>query len=558
MKPEHTANYHGSTNLSGGWWKRWTTPSAVEDEQARREYMTRSILLILSLLVLIFTLVIMAGRLVGWFRGRDVLTMLMIAVPILAGEYLALRGFWQWCAYLPPLAFLIPGIYGSMNVGLVTTLVLAYAGSVLLAALLLSERASWTMVGVALGLHLILGWFHDRPSAIGLLEVALPYSGFIISMAVLQHFAISRLKTALEQARHSALELQAEVHERIQAEGQLRKLNQELSLLNRVIAASTSTLEIEAILHTILRELTQCLGVNQAGAALIHSDRAHLRVVAEYPPHSSASAIGELIPIEGNFSTQYVLEKHEPLALTDAQKDPRLEAVRDLMQKRHVASILILPLIVHNQVLGTIGLDSFERREFSEEEIALAYNVALAAAQAIENARLYSEVQNLAIHDDLTEVLNRRGLFEFGRREVERARRFNRELSALFVDADYFKEINDRFGHAMGDSVLRALAGFIRGNVREVDLVGRYGGDEFIVLLTETSLSRALEVAERLRLNIAHTPVTLGQNHIHLTVSLGVATLTSQMPDLNALIESADQALYRAKQNGRNRVVVAE
>ncbi len=557
MQPERTASHEGFVNLIKGWWRRVTTPRATEDDQARREHMTRVVLFVLTLLVLFFTMIIVVGWLAGWFRWVDVLTMLMIAIPTLASSALALRGLWRWSTYLPPLAFLIPGLYGSIFVGLVTTLVLAYAASVVLAALLLSERASWAVVGVVLVLHLVLGWLHDRPSATGLLETALPYSGFMISIAALQHFAISRLKMALDQAHHSTRELQAEFQERTQAENQLRKLNQELYLLNRVIAAATSTLDTEAILQTILRELTQYLGIDQAGAALIHGDRKYLRVVAEYPPHSSISAIGELIPIEGNFSTQYVLEKGEALAISSAQDDPRLVPVRELMQKRHVASILILPLIVHNQVLGTIGLDSFEQRDFSPEEIALALNVASAAAQAIENARLYAEVQNLAIHDDLTQVLNRRGLFEFGRREVERARRFNRDLSTLFVDADYFKDINDRFGHATGDSVLQALAGFIRKGVREVDLVGRYGGDEFVVLLTESDLNRALEVAERLRSNIAHTAVTLGQNHIHLTISLGVAALTPQTPDLKAMIEKADQALYLAKQNGRNRVEVA-
>jgi len=188
---------------------------------------------------------------------------------------------------------------------------------------------------------------------------------------------------------------QQEIIERIRVEEELRRVNeertrrvQELALLNRVITASTSRLEPKAVLEAVCRELAESFGLCQAAAALLPRDEPSnaLTVVAEYTPEENPSAIGHVIPIENNPATQYVLEHKAPLAVTDAQSDPRMASVHHLMRERGIASLLILPLIVRDEVVGTIGLDAFERREFSEDEVTLAANAATAAAQALQNA----------------------------------------------------------------------------------------------------------------------------------------------------------------------------
>jgi diguanylate cyclase (GGDEF)-like protein len=174
-----------------------------------------------------------------------------------------------------------------------------------------------------------------------------------------------------------------------------------------------------------------------------------------------------------------------------------------------------------------------------------------------ELERLYSEVQKLAIMDELTQLYNRRGFLELGRREVDRARRSGTPLSAIMFDLDHFKRINDTAGHAMGDKVLEEVALRCCRELRKVDIFGRYGGEEFSVLLPETDVASARLVAERLR-HSALEPISGESGAVSVTMSLGLAVLKGNATGLEELLKSADQALYRAKESGRNRVCVDE
>ena len=126
------------------------------------------------------------------------------------------------------------------------------------------------------------------------------------------------------------------------------------------------------------------------------------------------------------------------------------------------------------------------------------------------------------------------------------------------LDIDHFKDVNDSYGHPAGDRVLRALTECCRENVRTIDVVGRYGGEEFFLLLPETDLTDAIQVAERLRVSAENCSVSYGRERLRFTISLGIAELTADIPNLAALIERADQAQYLAKQSGRNRVRVLQ
>lgn len=224
----------------------------------------------------------------------------------------------------------------------------------------------------------------------------------------------------------------------------------------------------------------------------------------------------------------------------------------------HVRSILAVPLWLGGKIMGMISAQSYLPDAYTLEEQSLLELLAAHAAVALDNARLFREVQRLAITDPLTGPYNRRGLFEMGQREIERYRRFGRPLSIIILDIDHFKEINDSFGHAIGDQVLRGLAYCIRQHIREVDSLGRYGGEEFVILLPETPREAAAQAAERLRLQIASSPIQTTNGVLTITVSLGVAQFNEKTADLDALIDRADAAMYAAKQSGRNRVVVGD
>jgi diguanylate cyclase (GGDEF)-like protein len=348
--------------------------------------------------------------------------------------------------------------------------------------------------------------------------------------------------------------LQSELEERKQAEDQLINRNQELDLLYRIISTATLTLEPEEVLKITLQELATGLGFSQAGAALLDESGSRLLVVAEYPQNTPHSSVGNIIPIKGNLSTEYVLEKLKPIHILDAQNDPWTAPIHELMARRKVVSILLLPLIVRGKIIGTIGLDSLQRRQLNKDEITLATNAAAAAAQAIGNARLYREVQQLAITDTLTGLYNRRGLLEFGGREIERAKRFKRTLCVILFDLDNFKTINDNYTHTVGDKVLNAVAQLCKKGLREVDILGRPGGDEFVIILPESDLQTAVMVAERIRKCIEETAICVKEEEINITISVGLAQSSQDTLDLAVLIDQADQAMYQAKQSGRNRV----
>lgn len=174
------------------------------------------------------------------------------------------------------------------------------------------------------------------------------------------------------------------------------------------------------------------------------------------------------------------------------------------------------------------------------------------AKKNAELERLYAEVQRLAITDPLTGLLNRRGFFENGAREVARARRYGTPLAAIMLDLDHFKDINDTHGHAVGDQVVAHMAARCVELLRQVDLLGRYGGEEFVLLLPGTTPEGALNIAERLR-RAFEDPLPVEPAGLIVTLSLGVAALTDRTPDLEALLQAADRALYKAKAAGRNR-----
>jgi diguanylate cyclase (GGDEF)-like protein/PAS domain S-box-containing protein len=216
------------------------------------------------------------------------------------------------------------------------------------------------------------------------------------------------------------------------------------------------------------------------------------------------------------------------------------------------------PIFAKGQLVGFINLIAISPNFYRPEHAVRLQAFADQAAIAIENARLYAEVERLATLDDVTGIMNRRRLFELGRREMELSRRYGTSLAAILLDIDRFKKINDTYGHTAGDRVLAGIASEINHNIREVDLFGRYGGEEFVILLPSTSRQAALDVAERVRELVAGLHFETERGPLEVTISLGVAMLTADAPSLATLIDRADQAMYAAKQNGRNRVEMYE
>jgi diguanylate cyclase (GGDEF)-like protein len=229
---------------------------------------------------------------------------------------------------------------------------------------------------------------------------------------------------------------------------------------------------------------------------------------------------------------------------------------------RNLQSIAILPLYCRDRLAGSLNLGSSNRERFTRQHAwDFLGQLATVAGVCLENAVNRERLVISGITDPLTQLHNRRYLDRRLEAELSRANRYKHPLSCLFVDADHFKQINDRHGHQVGDMVLRELACRIRSQLRASDIATRYGGEEFALLLPQTSLEEALLLAERVRLEVASSPISLGDgNSIRLTVSIGVSEALPMLGKTHhkmlgqRLLADADRALYLAKANGRNRI----
>lgn len=176
-----------------------------------------------------------------------------------------------------------------------------------------------------------------------------------------------------------------------------------------------------------------------------------------------------------------------------------------------------------------------------------------------EKKQLITKLNHLSTTDSLTGLLNRRALTDTLNHEIDRAQRYDSDLSLLLCDVDKFKKINDTYGHAAGDRALQAVAESLKNTIRKADILGRYGGDEFMIILPETSLDGAKNIAEKIRLFASESDVALpGKGRIRLTLSIGVAGCCTPLDDIDTLVSLADTALYTSKEGGRNRVSAVE
>ena len=343
------------------------------------------------------------------------------------------------------------------------------------------------------------------------------------------------------------------------------RTNQLLSALGRMAARIASANNLETIFSTLGDELKEigvyCLvGLKEDGKddiSIRYFSRLH-PIPEKYQGYlKSFNTFNTLFPL-----FPLIMEQRTPVFVVDP-----IPLVHALLERfpQHIQSQLIpmigfglethaicLPLIADEDVVGIITLWGDDIRE-SDQPAAQIFTSQVAIA--IQKAKLMAEIQQMAITDELTGVNNRRGLYERGQYEIERSRRFNHPVSILFIDVDLFKNINDQFGHNIGDQVLQQIAQRIRGNVREMDVIGRYGGDEFLVLLVESNLKDAITIADRLLENISEQPLLTSSGLVTTTLSIGIAELNDLDADLDGLIIRSDQLLYLAKEAGRNRIV---
>ncbi len=400
---------------------------------------------------------------------------------------------------------------------------------------LISDDPAFANIRSWLGIPLI---FHDE--VIGLLTLNHPQSGFYNDDWLIE------LVTAF--ADYVAISLE---NTRLYTEEHLRAT--ELDALRETTADITKELGLENLLYAILERATTLLNATGGELGLIdeHGDRIQILVSYKMGPQKGMDSFGA-----GEGLMGYVIQTRQIEMIENYQEwEGRLETYED----NPIHAAIAAPLMIGDRLLGVIGIMNSDRqRHFSHSNKDLMHLFAQQAAIAVENAKLFEEKEYQARIDFTTGIYNRRGLLELGKRELDRAHRYDRPLAALMIDIDYFKKVNDTYGHPIGDLVLKELAGILEENIRTIDVLGRYGGEEFVILLPETSPESALEIAERLRGAVTKHTFTPEALKIKITISIGLAFSIGGENGLDDLIKRADDAMYESKVSGRNRTSVNE
>lgn len=257
---------------------------------------------------------------------------------------------------------------------------------------------------------------------------------------------------------------------------------------------------------------------------------------------------------EGDAFDYWVIRNRKRLLVTDTQKDFRFDPRLLKAEGEEVRSLVSAPLLHEGRVLGTLRLNSRHAETFTADDLRLLDAIATLASAALSNAMLFEKTQELAIRDSLTGLYVQRYFFERLREEHHRSLRTTHPLSLLMCDLDHFKAANDRWGHGAGDLMLVRFAGILREK-SPGGVVARYGGEEFAVLLPETPKKKVLVLAEQIRKTMEEFTFSIRREKVQMTVSIGVASIPSDTLDEEELVRKADEALYQAKREGRNRVI---
>lgn len=362
------------------------------------------------------------------------------------------------------------------------------------------------------------------------------------------------------------------------------RLRHQLSAIASITNVMSNSGDMESVLTGIAGTISSATGIDYVSIDLLDDEgKVSLRCVNSTRPEVQQltdrwkRGAARADPVR-----DIVVQTRRPMLFPDAQNDERiLEPARNYFVRTLIRSTALFPLVAKDHVFGTLSFASYLPRTFAGPEVELMDGLAGQVSAAINGIRLYQELaesrkelqrlneelqssmgieHHLARTDSLSGIPNRRFIDESIEAEVQRVRRYGGRLSVVMADVDGLKEVNDIYSHQAGDETLRFVAEVARASCREVDVVGRYGGDEFLFVLPSTPVGHAAALAERFRERLANSPAAHRTGHpLRLTVSLGAAEWEPQeMNEPSALIARADGAMYDAKAEGGNRTVVAK
>ena len=344
------------------------------------------------------------------------------------------------------------------------------------------------------------------------------------------------------------------------AYGKIEKLSKEkeqyllAEKLREVTFILNSTLNLQEVLDKLLQSLKELVPFDSA--SFFMEENGHLNIVkaAGFKDMEAVSRISINKKDDALFKEIY--ETNTCLMVSNVKDDPRFKHYKS---QPDVQSWLGIPIIFKSKIIGILTLDSTKENIYTKYHSNIGLSFAYHAGVAIENAKLFGKTKQLASIDPLTNLYNRRSFFELANISFDKSKALLQTISAIMIDVDDFKKINDKLGHHIGDLVLTRLSKVCTETLGKSHILGRYGGEEFIVLLPNTSFEEAQVVAETLRRAIENNPIIVRKSDsIPITSSLGVSTITPITEDLELLFVAADKAMYQAKALGKNKVMAID
>jgi diguanylate cyclase (GGDEF)-like protein len=328
--------------------------------------------------------------------------------------------------------------------------------------------------------------------------------------------------------------------------------------LSDTAAALNSAKNLDEVFESLLENVSRAMPHDTADILLIDPHGvAHVKVSRGYEtmiPGKEELVYAIHLPVKLVPNLQQMAETRLPCLIDDLDEFQWVQTESTPWAKSQLGA----PILVKGKAEGFLVLLSSQKGFFTQEQTKQIQSFADLAAIAMDKAHLSQKLNELATTDPLTEIANRRHFFNQAEIELARAQRYDRPLSALMVDIDHFKRVNDTYGHNIGDQVLLGVAQRCQRVIRRTDLLGRYGGEEFAIILPETAMQEGKKMSERLRQAIAEQPFETLLGSIEITVSIGLAGSRGGVPSARSLLDLADKALTQAKLTGRNRVVALD
>ena len=338
---------------------------------------------------------------------------------------------------------------------------------------------------------------------------------------------------------------------------ELKRQVERLSLFHEVGKTLASTLDLQKILQTIMEKISDFLQPDTW--SLLMLDEATQELYFEIAIGAGANKLKDVRLKVGEGIAGWVAAKGEPVLVEDVRKDPRFITKVDELTQIETRSVVCVPIKGREKVLGVIELiNCLGRESFRKEDIPILKNLADYAAIALENARYVQRITELTITDDCTALYNARHLHFVLDAEIYRSNRYNYEFSVIFIDLDHFKQVNDTHGHLVGSKLLWMIGDLIKGHLRLIDYAFRYGGDEFVVLLPQTSKENALMVVRRIR-DLLNSTVFFTEEglNIKVTASFGLASFPNDARTRKEILRMADEAMYLVKNTTRDNIALA-